>query len=163
VGYHQDCQVTTGRCNQYGMYQSVDDPDQIIDQVFCAALNVRQGPSGKTNSNSRHIISKSKFVLDSAYQGTYLAACFNKKRHLVLTLIGGGAFGNEKKWIYEAMLNAHMLWANNPASCLEKVTLVLFSQKDIYENFTTMLKEKRVPFKWFEYVDEERTLKDAFA
>lgn len=68
-----------------------------------------------------------------------------------MTLIGGGAFGNKKKWIYESMLAAHHKWANHEGSCLERVTLVLFSDKDVYLPFTEMLKEKGIPYKWYEY------------
>ena len=109
MGYHQDVQVTTGFNDGY-YYTKVDDPAQTIDQVFCAgmkysiayfffipniqpkllAMNIRQGGSGQTNSQSMYAIAKSEFVLDSAYQGTYLSAIRNNKKHMFLTLIGGG-------------------------------------------------------------------------
>jgi len=59
-----------------------------------------------------------------------------------------GAFGNPKEWIYNAMVKAHVKWANNAGSSLEKVTLVLFSQKDIYEGFPALLKEHKIPYVW---------------
>ncbi|MEJ1731395.1 hypothetical protein SMA90_34235, partial [Escherichia coli] len=81
VGYHENVQVTTGGTDgEY--YEKVEDPAQTIDQVFCAALNIRQGGSGNTNAASLYGIPKSEFILDSAYQGTYLAAIRNNKRHI---------------------------------------------------------------------------------
>lgn len=56
-----------------------------------------------------------------------------------------------------------MKWANNGSSTLEKVTLVLFSQKDIYDEFPSILRRSGVPFKWYEYAAGRPNLKDSFA
>jgi hypothetical protein len=67
----------------------VDDPKQVVDQVFCAALNIGQGMSGMTNKRVSHSQEKCQFILDSDYEATYLSAIKHKRKHLVLTLIGG--------------------------------------------------------------------------
>jgi hypothetical protein len=49
-------------------------------------------------------------VLDSAYEATMLAAVLNKRRGasnvVLLTFLGGGAFGNEDDWIHRAIRRA---------------------------------------------------------
>ena len=49
-------------------------------------------------------------VLEAAYEATMLAAVLNKQRGVsnvvLLTLLGGGAFGNEDDWIYAAIRRA---------------------------------------------------------
>ena len=46
-------------------------------------------------------------VLEAAYEATLWSAVLNAKRNGVnivfLTFLGGGAFGNEDKWIYAAL------------------------------------------------------------
>jgi hypothetical protein len=48
--------------------------------------------------------------LEAAYEATMLAAVLNKQRGVsnvvLLTLLGGGAFGNEDDWIYAAIRRA---------------------------------------------------------
>eukprot|EP01087_Luapelamoeba_hula_P015350 TRINITY_DN4576_c0_g2_i1.p1 TRINITY_DN4576_c0_g2~~TRINITY_DN4576_c0_g2_i1.p1 ORF type:complete len:426 (+),score=49.23 TRINITY_DN4576_c0_g2_i1:23-1279(+) len=161
VGYHKNVQVTTGHNTRAG-FESVDDPEQIIDQVFCAAANMSQGMSGMRNSCVPGGKDKASFILDSAYQGTYLAAIKNRRSHIALTLIGGGVFGNKKSDIYGSILKAHTQWGNNVESTLQKVTLVLFSSGDVYEPFTSMLQKANIPYNWYEYVAGEKRLKDSF-
>ncbi|ELR22882.1 uncharacterized protein ACA1_397280 [Acanthamoeba castellanii str. Neff] len=144
VGYHHNVQVTTG--HRHRGFDVVDDPKQVVDQVFCAALNIGQGMSGMTNKRVSHSQEKCQFILDSDYEATYLSAIKHKRKHLVLTLIGGGVFGNSKQGIYEAILKAHKKWANHPASQLEKVSIVLFSDRDFMTSFPSILKQQNVPF-----------------
>ena len=44
--------------------------------------------------HSQHLQSKTTVLLRAVYEGTYLAAIYEKTQHLVLTLVGGGVFGN---------------------------------------------------------------------
>jgi hypothetical protein len=48
--------------------------------------------------------------LEAAYEATMLAAVLNKQRGasnvVLLTFLGGGAFGNEDDWIYRAIRRA---------------------------------------------------------
>ena len=49
-------------------------------------------------------------VLEAAYEATMLAAVLNARRGasnvVLLTGLGGGAFGNDESWIYAAMRHA---------------------------------------------------------
>jgi hypothetical protein len=56
-------------------------------------------------------------------------------------------FGNSKQGIYDAILKAHKKWANHPASLLEKVSVVLFSERDFLSSFPGLLKQQNVPFR----------------
>lgn len=159
VGYHHNVQVTTG--HRHRGFDVVDDPKQVVDQVFCAALNIGQGMSGMTNKRVSHSQEKCQFILDSDYEATYLSAIKHKRKHLVLTLIGGGVFGNSKQGIYEAILKAHKKWANHPASQLEKVSIVLFSDRDFMTSFPSILKQQNVPFRWTNYVHGSPMTKDS--
>jgi hypothetical protein len=79
--------VTTG--HRHRGFDVVDDPKQVVDQVFCAALNIGQGMSGMANKRVSQSQEKCQFILDSDYEATYLSAIKHKRKHLVLTLIGG--------------------------------------------------------------------------
>jgi hypothetical protein len=80
--------VTTGHRDRGG-FDVVDDPKQVVDQVFCAAMNIGQGMSGMANKRAPFSQEKCQFILDCDYEATYLAAIKHKRKHLVLTLIGG--------------------------------------------------------------------------
>jgi hypothetical protein len=69
-----------------------------------------------------------KGCLQAAYEGTFLAAIAHNKKTVILTLIGGGVFENNREWILEAIKN-----------CLEKyksyklsVTLILYQESSYY-------------------------------
>jgi len=104
-----------------------------VDQVLCAAINVNQGLNGIINQNIKDIENKCRFVLELAYHATYLTAIINQRNHIYLTLVGGGAFGNKKEWIYDAILTAHRRWGIQSSSSLKLVTLVLFKSTDLYK------------------------------
>ena len=52
-------------------------------------------------------------ILEAAYEATLLAAVLNKRRGgsniVLLTLLGGGAFGNEAEWFHAARGRASAL------------------------------------------------------
>src|SRR6202049_1857621 len=60
-----------------------------------------------TRVPSAHWKPFASLVLDAAYEATMLAAVLNKQRGasnlVLLTFLGGGAFGNEDDWIYGAI------------------------------------------------------------
>jgi len=145
VGYHQTCQVTTGHRSE--TFKKISDPKQVVDQVLCAAVNISQGLSGMKNMRQPNSELKCSFVLRSAYYGTYMAAILHRRKKLFLTLIGGGAFSNERSWIYDALLKAHLKWTVNSNCSLERVCLVLFNPSDLYPDFLNTLKDEHVPFR----------------
>lgn len=154
IGYHKDCQVTTGHDRQGT--EVVADPKQLVDQVFCAAMNTGQGFSGMVNGSSPNSKARCKLVLDTAYEGTYLGAIANGRKHVVLTLIGGGVFGNSKSLIYKAILDAHLKWADCPGSTLEIVSLVVYSDWDMNPDFPELLSKEGIPWQITCWKDDER-------
>jgi len=108
VGIHQHVQVTTGM-NKEGLLEICKDPNQIINQVFTAAVNMGDIPSS-TSGLEIHV---AKYLLWAAYRGTILSAIENSlcewnqecigKNKLYLTLIGGGVFRNSLTWIIKAI------------------------------------------------------------
>lgn len=77
----------------------------LVSQAFCSAL-----PVAYTRVPSAHWKLFASLVLDAAYEATMLAAVLNRQRGgsnvVLLTLLGGGAFGNEDEWIYAAIERA---------------------------------------------------------
>merc|ERR1712005_87817 len=65
----------------------------------------------------------SRLALRSAYIGAYLAARLNGRSSLVLTLVGGGVFGNNYEWICDAIAEAHKLYGAHP---LKRVALLSY-------------------------------------
>jgi hypothetical protein len=74
----------------------------LASQAFCSAL-----PVAYTSVPSRHWRPFASLVLEAAYEATMWASVLNAHRGasniVLLTLLGGGAFGNESDWILDAM------------------------------------------------------------
>ncbi len=93
IGIHSDVQVT-------------DVPEEhLVSQAFCSAL-----PVSHSNLRTGHWERFAVLVLEGAYEATLWAAVVNASRTgsnvVLLTLLGGGAFGNERAWIHSAMRRA---------------------------------------------------------
>lgn len=80
-------------------------PRPTVSQAFCSALPVaytRVPPSAWEPF--------ARLVLDAAYEATLLAAARNAQdggsKVVLLTLLGGGVFGNAERWIIDAMRRA---------------------------------------------------------
>jgi hypothetical protein len=95
VGLHWDVEVT-------------DAPGLVrptVSQAFCSALPVAYSrlPADRWERFAR-------LVLEAAYEATVLAAVLNAARGgsnvVTLTRLGGGAFGNDGRWIDDAMARA---------------------------------------------------------
>jgi hypothetical protein len=100
VGLHWDVRVTDS-----------PDPGQIVSQVFCSALPVAYSRVDRSKWRRFALL-----VLEAAYEATILAALLNVARgrsnRVLLTRLGGGAFGNDADLIDTAMLRALRLAAN---------------------------------------------------
>lgn len=92
IGIHTDVEVTDGPTA----------PGQLVSQVFCSALPVAYGRVPQPNWQDF-----AQLVLDAAYEATLLAGVLNSQRGgsniVLLTLLGGGAFGNANEWIHSAI------------------------------------------------------------
>ncbi|QIG97173.1 hypothetical protein [Bradyrhizobium sp. 6(2017)] len=95
VGVHSDVEVTDAD----GTHRP------RVSQVFCSAL-----PINYSRVPSAHWKPFASLVLEAAYEATLLAAVLNKQRGMsnvvLLTHLGGGAFGNEDEWIDAAIRRA---------------------------------------------------------
>lgn len=111
IGLQKDTQVTFGLMLG-DKHIPINDPKQIIHQVFTAAVNCGN-TSGSTNlkiykgsngtEEQKKAIHIAKRILDAAYEGTIKAAYAFGKKKVFLTLIGGGAFQNQLSWILDAI------------------------------------------------------------
>jgi len=158
VCYHENIQVTTGHHTPQAL-ELVNISKPIIDQVFCAAINIHQGQSGKFNKAVPDVEERCKFILNSIYASTYISAIAHNRTHLFLTLIGGGAFGNQRKWIYSSILESHLKYANDANSSLAKVTLILFRVGELEPGFLEELEKNNVPYELTVYKELQPTKK----
>jgi hypothetical protein len=95
VGVHRDVEVTDAN--------GVQRP--IVSQAFCSALPVAYSRVPRASWQAF-----ASLVLESAYEATLWAAVGNAQRRgsnvVLLTRLGGGAFGNDEDWIHAAMRRA---------------------------------------------------------
>lgn len=93
IGLQWDTQVT------------LNDSTHKVSQAYCSALPVAYSPHSPALWSDFATL-----VLEASYEATFCAAILNSLRtgnHTVfLTLLGGGAFGNEKNWIIHSMQRA---------------------------------------------------------
>ncbi len=103
--------------------------NQHVHQVFCTAYNIKQGHIGQENriQDEKQDFYRTKNILNFNYLGTYLATEFLNKSTIVLTMLGGGAFGNPNDFIYQAITFAHL---RQPYKYVKKVVLPHFQPLD---------------------------------
>lgn len=83
----------------------------LVTQVYCSALPVAYSslPAELWDSFAR-------LVLDAAYEATFAASVLNASatgnNRVFLTLLGGGAFGNQAPWILDALKRSLDLYTN---------------------------------------------------
>ena len=144
-------QVTFGCTNQWEQtLETVPAPatpanTQRVSQVFCAAMNLRQGASGYVNAALPESPRLAALLLEAAYRGTYLAALRHGCPKLFLTLIGGGAFGNNIDTILETIGRVHLEVAcKEKNATLKEVHVVLFNEPSGMIRLLQGLREKGV-------------------
>ncbi len=92
IGWHRGVEVT----------DVADPPRPIVSQAFCSALPVAYSrlPASRWQAFAR-------LVLEAAYEATLLATCIEAaeggSNRVLLTRLGGGAFGNADQWIDDAI------------------------------------------------------------
>jgi hypothetical protein len=94
IGLHAGVEVTDG--SKAGL---------LMSQAFCSALPVAYG-----HHSAAAWAPFARLVLEAAYESTLWAAVLNAARgasnRVLLTRLGGGAFGNADAWIDAALLRA---------------------------------------------------------
>lgn len=104
VGLHSNVQVPwTGKRYEL-LHQELQT--QRVSQVFCSAV-ARSYSEGRSSAWEPF----ARLVLDASYEATLLLAAIEKAEgrgsgKVLLTKIGGGAFGNKDEWIERAIARA---------------------------------------------------------
>jgi hypothetical protein len=95
IGIHRDVEVT----------DAAIEHGPLVSQAFCSALPVAYSrvPSSRWEPFA-------SLVLQAAYEATMWAAVLNAQHDasniVLLTFLGGGAFGNDDRWIHDAIRRA---------------------------------------------------------
>ena len=107
---HREVQVTFGKRGP-GFYEAVQNSEeQIIHQIFGAAVNLGQGMAGIQNRGKPHGRDFARFVLEAMYTGSFLAAQKLKCKKVFLTLLGGGVFANSMQDILSILCETFQLY-----------------------------------------------------
>lgn len=100
IGLQWDTQVT------------LDNASHTVSQAYCSAL-----PISYTHHALELWVPFATLVLEASYEATICAAIVNATRAgnkvLFLTLVGGGAFGNELDWIMNAIRRSLKLYSDS--------------------------------------------------
>jgi hypothetical protein len=73
----------------------------LVSQAFCSALPVAYGRGRLSDWEAF-----ARLILEAAYEATLLAAVDRLSNIVLLTRVGGGAFGNADAWIDDAIVRA---------------------------------------------------------
>jgi len=98
---------------QWDSEVTLSSDKNIITQVYCSALPVAYSDIEKELWSDF-----AKMILEATYEATLSAALLNYERtrnnKVFLTLIGGGAFGNDMEWIFSAITKSIIKLTNTP-------------------------------------------------
>jgi hypothetical protein len=115
IGIQWNTQVTLNECKH------------LVSQAYCSALPVAYSPLA-----SNLWTEFAKLVLEASYEATICTAIFNSIRSgnnkVFLTLLGGGAFGNETEWIIKSIQRALNLYKHFDLD----VAIVSYSSSNTY-------------------------------
>jgi hypothetical protein len=94
---------------QWNAQVTLNDSRHLVSQAYCSAL-----PVAYSHHPSDLWAEFARLVLEAAYEATICAAILNVIRNggkkAFLTLLGGGAFGNQSDWIIGALRRALNLY-----------------------------------------------------
>ena len=102
IGVQWDTQVTIGNSEKRGS-------KHLVTQAYCSAV-----PVAYSGLSSRLWERFARLILEAAYEATLatavLYAAKSGNKSVYLTLLGGGAFGNDQEWILNAIRRAAKLY-----------------------------------------------------
>jgi hypothetical protein len=109
IGVHYNIGVTFDKFNRKSYPQNASFKEHknghLISQAFCSGISVAYSGLSQDLWEPFSIL-----ILQASYEATLWAAVLNSKtggsNKVFLTFIGGGAYGNDIKWILDAMANA---------------------------------------------------------
>ena len=94
---------------QWNTQVTLNDSRHTVSQAYCSAL-----PVACCHHPSHLWAAFARLILEAAYEAAICTAILNAMRHgsnrLFLTLLGGGAFGNETAWIIGGIQRALTLY-----------------------------------------------------
>ena len=98
---------------QWDSEVTISNNGNLITQVYCSAL-----PVAYSRVDKELWTDFAKMILEATYEATLYLALKNYQRannnRVYLTLIGGGAFGNDKEWIMSAIGKSIRKFSNTP-------------------------------------------------
>jgi hypothetical protein len=98
-----------------------------VSQAYCSAL-----PVSYSNISSELWSDFACLVLEATYEATLFAALLNYSKtgnnKVFLTLVGGGAFGNDTKWIMDALKKTLIKFNRTPLD----IKIVSFGRSKSY-------------------------------
>jgi len=87
---------------QWNTQVTLNDSKNLVSQVYCSALPVSYS---RISSENWEVFAR--LILEGTYESILCAALINYENtgnpKVYLTLVGGGAFGNDRTWIFESM------------------------------------------------------------
>ncbi|MCJ8292690.1 MAG: hypothetical protein HRT58_22575 [Crocinitomicaceae bacterium] len=98
---------------QWNTDVTINQSRNNVSQIYCSALPV-------TYSHIDPALWKvfAKLILEATYEATLHTALINYKNtgnnKVYLTLVGGGAFGNARDWIFDSMRKSLLKFVNTP-------------------------------------------------
>lgn len=94
---------------QWNTQVTLNESRHMVSQAYCSALPIAYSPH-----SSSLWADFARLILEASYEATICAAILNSTRNgsnrLFLTLLGGGAFGNETDWIVGGIQRALNLY-----------------------------------------------------
>jgi hypothetical protein len=94
---------------QWNTQVTLNDSKHTVSQAYCSAL-----PVAYSNHSSNLWAEFAQLILEASYEATICTAILNSIRNgnnrLFLTLLGGGAFGNETDWVIGGIQRALNLY-----------------------------------------------------
>ncbi|HYV83151.1 MAG TPA: hypothetical protein VE931_06545 [Pyrinomonadaceae bacterium] len=93
---------------QWNTQVTLNDSTHTVSQAYCSAL-----PVAYSRHPSHLWAPFARLILEAAYEATICATILNSESNrLFLTLLGGGAFGNDTAWIIGGIQRALTLYKN---------------------------------------------------
>lgn len=87
---------------QWNTEVTISETRHKVSQIYCSAL-----PISYCDFFSEHWEKVAKLILEATYEATFYSAIMNFKKYgsnkVFLTLVGGGAFGNEIQWVIDSI------------------------------------------------------------
>lgn len=98
---------------QWNTEVTLPGAEHKVSQIYCSALPVAYDHNIETS----YWEAFSRVILEATYESTILAGVLNMEKYkskVFLTLVGGGAFGNEEHWILESLQKVIRKYKNLP-------------------------------------------------